>query len=82
MDYLLCRITLQGENHQFVWILWYIWKGRNNMVFNNINTDPIETLQLLVTETTIWFGAHAQVISLVVQLSKLEDEDLPQRLGH
>lgn len=82
MDYLLCRITLQGENHQFVWILWYIWKGRNNMVFNNINTDPIETLQLAVTETTIWFGAHAQVISLVVQLSKLEDEDLPQRLGH
>ena len=27
------------EDHQFTWILRYIWKGQNNKVFNNIDVD-------------------------------------------
>lgn len=51
------------------------------MVFSNIDTDPKITLQLGVTEASFWFEAHAQVKNLVVHLSRMEDEDEPQRSG-
>ena len=46
------------EDHQFVWILWYIWKGRNNKVFSNLDIDPRDTLKLAETESTLWVEAH------------------------
>ena len=48
------------DDHQFAWILWYIWKGRNNKVFSNLDTDPRDTLKLAETESTLW--AEAQVL--------------------
>ena len=47
------------DDHQFAWILWYIWKGRNNKVFSNLDIDPRETLRLAELESTLW--AEAQV---------------------
>ncbi|WZZ40520.1 hypothetical protein YC2023_036779 [Brassica napus] len=47
------------DGHQFAWILWYIWKGRNNKVFSNLDIDPRETLRLAELESTLW--AEAQV---------------------
>ncbi|WZZ07561.1 hypothetical protein YC2023_093482 [Brassica napus] len=47
------------EDHQFAWILWYIWKGRNNKVFSNLDIDLRETLRLAEVESTLW--AEAQV---------------------
>ena len=49
------------EDHQFVWILWYIWKSRNNKVFSNLNIDPMDMLKLAETESTLW--AEAQVVN-------------------
>ena len=46
------------DDHQFSWILWYIWKGRNNKVFSNLDIDPRETLKLAETESTLWAEAH------------------------
>ena len=46
------------EDHQFAWILWYIWKGRNNKVFSNIDIDPRETLNLAELESTLWAEVH------------------------
>lgn len=46
MDHLYWRVIPKMENHQFAWILWYIWKIRNNMVFSNINITPQDTLRL------------------------------------
>ncbi|WZZ57222.1 hypothetical protein YC2023_057329 [Brassica napus] len=46
------------EDHQFAWILWYIWKGRNNKVFSNMGMDPRDTLKLAETESTLWADAH------------------------
>ena len=37
MDYLYWRVSQYMDDHQFAWILWYIWKGRKNKVFSNID---------------------------------------------
>ena len=49
------------EDHQFAWIFWYIWKAKNNKVFSNLDMDPMETLKLAETESTLW--AEAQVLN-------------------
>ena len=42
MDHLFWRVTSKMDDHQFAWILWYIWKERNNKVFSNLDVDPRE----------------------------------------
>lgn len=46
MDHLFWRAFPEMEDHQFAWILWYIWKGRNNKVFSNLDIDPRDIFQL------------------------------------
>ena len=40
----------------------YIWKGRNNKVFNNLDTDPREILKLAELESALW--AEAQILTV------------------
>ena len=49
------------DDHQFAWILWYIWKGMNNKAFSNVDVDSQDTLKLAETESTLW--AKAQVLN-------------------
>ena len=58
MDHLFWRVSPQLDDHQFAWILWYIWKGRNNKVFSNLDMDPRDTIKLAETESTLWAEAH------------------------
>ena len=58
MDHLFWRVNPKMEDHQFAWILWYIWKGRNNKVFSNLDIDPRETLNLAELESTLWAEVH------------------------
>ena len=53
MDHLFSRVIPKMDDHQFAWILWYIWKGRNNKVFSNIDIDPRDTLNLAEVESTL-----------------------------
>ena len=46
------------EDHHFAWILWYIWKGRNNKVFSNLDIDPRDTLKLAEIESILWAEAQ------------------------
>ncbi|KAL0734165.1 hypothetical protein Bca4012_010375 [Brassica carinata] len=59
MEHLFWRVSPEMDDHQFAWILWYIWKGRNNKVFSNIDVDPRDTLKLAETESTLWVEAQA-----------------------
>ena len=61
MDHLFWRVLPQMDDHQFAWVLWYIWKGRNNKVFSNIDIDPSETLRIAETESILW--AEAQLLN-------------------
>jgi len=60
MDHLFWRVVPPMEDHHFAWILWYIWKGRINKVFSNLDMDPRDTLKLAETESTLW--AEAQIL--------------------
>ena len=50
MNHLFWRVNPKMDDHQFAWILWYIWKGRNNKVCSNLDIDPRETLKLTELE--------------------------------
>ena len=58
MDHLFWRVNPKIEDHQFAWILWYIWKGRNNKVFSNLDVDLRETLRLAEVKSTLWAKSH------------------------
>ncbi|KAL0848412.1 hypothetical protein Bca101_021659 [Brassica carinata] len=58
MDHLSWRVQPILEDHHFAWILWYIWKARNNKVFSNLDIDPRDTLQLSETESLLWIEAQ------------------------
>ncbi|KAF8104326.1 hypothetical protein N665_0174s0012 [Sinapis alba] len=66
MDHLFWRVSPQIEDHQFAWILWYIWKGQNNKVFSNIDINLRETLNLAERKSL-----------LVVQNSMIVNTTLP-----
>ena len=67
------------DDHDFAWILWYIWKARNNKVFSNLDMDPRETLKLAKTESTPW--AEAQVMNTQRAVQSAEVTTLPSILG-
>ena len=46
IDHVFWRVLPQMDDHKFTWILWYIWKERNNKVFSNLDMDPRDTLKL------------------------------------
>lgn len=46
MDHLFGRIVPNMDIHQFEWIIWYIWKAKNSMVFSNIYVDPKDIVKL------------------------------------
>ena len=60
MDHLFWRVQPKMDDHQFAWILWYIWKARNNKVFSNLDIDPRDTLQLAELESSLWAEAHVR----------------------
>ena len=58
IDHLFWRVSPAMDDHHFAWILWYIWKGRNNKVFSNLDIDPRDTFRLAETESLLWSEAH------------------------
>ena len=42
----------------FLWILWYIWKTRNDKIFNGKKVSPIDILQLASIEAECWRKAN------------------------
>lgn len=58
IDYLLLRIKDQGIHADVMapipWILWYIWKARNEKKFTNKDVTPVETIQFAVKEAESW----------------------------
>ena len=75
MDHLFWRVSPQMDEHQFAWILWYIWKGRINKVFSNLDMDPRDTLKLAETESTLW--AAAQILNENRVVSSAEVMTIP-----
>ncbi|CAA7023626.1 unnamed protein product [Microthlaspi erraticum] len=49
---------------RFPWILWYLWKARNDKVFNNKDISSLDTFQLACAESETW--SLAQLVDKTV----------------
>ncbi|XP_018473829.1 uncharacterized protein LOC108845059 [Raphanus sativus] len=76
MDYLLWRKNnIDGpdqDKYPYPWIIWYIWKARNDKLFRGIDRDPLELVRYAKSECQAWFDAN-KVIP-VVQGPEIEDQ--------
>ncbi|KAG7579374.1 Reverse transcriptase zinc-binding domain [Arabidopsis thaliana x Arabidopsis arenosa] len=61
LDHLFWRIPSEFDSSAFPWIIWYIWKARNEKIFENIDTDPIEVLRLAEKEAQLWQSAQIEL---------------------
>ncbi|XP_056848949.1 uncharacterized protein LOC130499067 [Raphanus sativus] len=44
----------------FPWICWYIWKARNDKVFNGKDVSPVDTLRYAIVEADCWKKANEE----------------------
>ena len=46
------------QSKSFIWIMWQIWKGRNELVFERRQTNPISILSKAIEDANIWFAVN------------------------
>ncbi|XP_048605708.1 uncharacterized protein LOC106424118 [Brassica napus] len=72
MDYLFWRknsiIEPEQDMDPYPWIIWYIWKARNDKLFRGIDRDPLELVRHAESECQAWFNAN-EVARTVLLLS-------------
>jgi len=56
-----------------------MWKNRNNKVFSNLDMDPMDTLELAGTESTLW--TEAQILNEQRIIPQQVDTTLPSIPG-
>ncbi|KAG7564388.1 Ribonuclease H domain [Arabidopsis suecica] len=61
LDHLFWRIPLEFDSSVFPWIIWYIWKAKNEKIFENIDKDPLEVLRLAEKEAQLWQSAQIEL---------------------
>lgn len=69
------EFTWKMDDDQFAWILCYIWKGRNNKVFNILDMSSRETLKFAEIKSTLW--AEAQVLKTQTTVPNVETLNIP-----
>ena len=66
-DFLLFRATAKGISTQrlikFPWIAWYLWKSRNDKLFNGVEISPLDSLQNASQESDEWCVAQDVVLA-------------------
>ncbi|XP_013632420.1 PREDICTED: uncharacterized protein LOC106337859 [Brassica oleracea var. oleracea] len=64
-DFLLFRATAKGVSTQrlikFPWIAWYLWKSRNDKLFNGVEISPLDSLLKASQESDEWCVAQEVV---------------------
>lgn len=76
-DYLLQKgLTTHPQREvfsMFPWLIWYVWKARNEKCFNAKDISPIDTLQLATQEAETWRVAQ------LVETGEAEEQHHEQR---
>nr|VDD54831.1 unnamed protein product [Brassica oleracea] len=76
MDYLFWRkkgiIEPVQDRDPYPWIIWYIWKARNDKLFRGIDRDPLELVRYAESECQAWFDAN-EVPQPVIQENNTEE---------
>ena len=69
MDYLWRKNEILEPDQDmdpYPWIIWYIWKARNDKLFRGIDREPLELVRYAESECQAWFNAN-EMIPPVVQ---------------
>ena len=78
MDYLFWRknniIEPEQGKDPYPWIIWYIWKARNDKLFRGIDRDPLETVRHAESECQAWFNANEVVQPMVQEVISAETQ--------
>ncbi|XP_048615701.1 uncharacterized protein LOC125588412 [Brassica napus] len=65
MDYLFWRknniIVPDQDRDPYPWIIWYIWKARNDKLFRGIDRDPLELVRYAESECQALFNANEMI---------------------
>lgn len=64
------------ENDPYFWIIWYIWKARNDKLFRGICRDPMELVRYAESECQAWFDANEAVPPTIHEQSIEESQVL------
>uniref|UniRef100_A0A0D3AYW0 RNase H type-1 domain-containing protein n=1 Tax=Brassica oleracea var. oleracea TaxID=109376 RepID=A0A0D3AYW0_BRAOL len=79
MDYLFWRKNIVIEQEQdrdpYPWIIWYIWKARNDKIFRGIDRDPLELVRYPESECQAWFDAN-EVPQPVIHENNTEEPEV------
>ncbi|XP_048622927.1 uncharacterized protein LOC125592004 [Brassica napus] len=71
LDHVLWRAKDYGLQDTIInnvpWVIWYIWKARNDKAFNGKDISPLETIQTAKAEAESWRVAQA--------IEEIHDED-------
>ena len=84
MNYLFWRkndiLEPDQDKDHYPWIIWYIWKVRNDKPFRGIDRDPLELIRYAEIECQAWFNAN-EMIPPVVQANN-NDKNQVLSLGN
>ena len=79
MDYLFWRknaiIEPEQDRDPYLWLIWYIWKARNDKLIRRIDRDPLELVRYTESECQAWFEAN-KVVQPVVQDINAEESQV------
>ncbi|XP_048633154.1 uncharacterized protein LOC125607289 [Brassica napus] len=85
MDYLFWRknsfIEPENDRDPYPWILWYIWKVRNDKLFRGIDRDPLELVRHAESECRAWFDANDVVRSVIPPVVQDDIHEAPQAIS-
>ena len=45
----------EDDRDPYCWIIWYIWKVRNDKLFRGIDRDPLELVRYAESECQAWY---------------------------
>ncbi|XP_056846710.1 uncharacterized protein LOC130497708 [Raphanus sativus] len=49
------------DRDPYPWLIWYIWKARNDKLFRGIDRDPLELVRYAESECQAWFNANEMI---------------------
>ena len=81
MDYLFWRknaiIEPDQDRDPYPWIIWYIWKARNDKLFRGIDRDPLELVRHAESECQAWFNAN----EMIAPVGQANDNEVNQAIS-
>lgn len=48
----------------YLWLIWYVWKAKNNKLYSNIDRKPLDIVTIAIAEENAWETAQFQENSL------------------